>query len=399
MSDTAKPYVIVGGGVAGITAAQELAKTNAGQVLVFSAEPHAYYYRPRLTEYLAGEIDRAQLIRRPREWYVERGVDVQLGTPVVALDPARKRVTLKDGREVAYARLLLAMGSHPIQLPILGREKRGVFVMRTLEDAEAILDYAARVERAIVIGGGLLGLETARALRVRGLEVTVLEYFPRLLPRQLDAEGAQLLKTLIEMQGVQVALSADTQEIYGDETVAGLRLKDGRDFPAQLVVMAAGVRSDVVLAQQAGLQVERGVVVNAQMQTSAPDVYAAGDVAVFNGRVWAIAPVALAQAKVAAAVMAGQEAAYEEIVPSTTLKIMGIALTSAGLACPAAEEGIVELRRMDPVAFTYKKLVLKADGELIGAIILGDKALAQQIEALLNRHACLSPEEAAHLIA
>ncbi len=392
-------YVIVGGGVAGITAAQELAKTNVGQVIVFSAEPHAYYYRPRLTEYLAGEIDLAQLIRRPQSWYLERGVDVQLNSAVTALDPARKRVTLQDGREVAYDRLLLATGCQPIQLPIPGREKQGVFVMRTLEDAQAILDYAARVERAVVIGGGLLGLETARALRVRGLDVTVLEYFPRLLPRQLDPEGAQILKTLIEMQGLHVALSADTQEIYGDTTVSGLRLKDGRDFPAQMVVMAAGVRSDVALAQQAGLAVERGVVVNAQMQTSAPDVFAAGDVAAFRGRTWAIAPVALAQAKVAAAVMSGQSAAYEEIVPSTTLKIMGIALTSSGLVCPAPEEGLVELRRADPIALTYKKLVLKADGELVGAIILGDKALAQKTEDLLNRHARLTLEETAHWIA
>ncbi len=392
-------YVIVGGGVAGITAAQELAKLNAGTVTVFSAEPHAYYYRPRLTEYLAGEVDLDQLIRRPREWYVQRGVDVQLASPVTALDPARKRITLRSGQEVDYDRLLLATGSYPMQLPIPGREKRGVFVMRTLEDAQAILAYAANVERAIVIGGGLLGLETARGLRVRGLDVTVLEYFPWLLPRQLDREGGAVLKTLIEAQGIHVALQADTQEIYGTDSVAGLRLKDGRDFPAQMVVMAAGVRSDVTLAQQAGLQVERGVVVNAAMQTSAPDVYAAGDVAVFNGRVWAIAPVALAQAKVAAAAMAGQPATYTEIVPSTTLKIMGIDLTSAGTPCPAPEEGLVELRRSDPIALTYKKLVLTARGELVGAIVLGDKALARRLEELLNTRAHLSVEEAAHLIA
>lgn len=391
-------YVIVGGGVAGITAAQELAKLNTGTVTVFSAEPYAYYYRPRLTEYLAGEIDLAQLIRRPREWYVERGVNLELGAPVTAVDVARKRVTLQNGLEVEYDRLLLATGSYPMQLPIPGKERRGVFVMRTLEDAQAILDYAARVERVIVIGGGLLGLETARGLRVRGLEVTVLEYFPRLLPRQLDAEGAAVLKTLIEAQGIHVALSADTQEIYGDDAVAGLRLKDGRDFPAQMVVMAAGVRSDVALAQQAGLQVERGVVVNAQMQTSAPEVYAAGDVAVFKGRVWAIAPVALAQAKVAAAAMAGQPAVYEEIVPSTTLKIMGIDLTSAGVACPT-EPGLIELRRADAITLTYKKLVLTPEGELVGAIVLGDKALAKRLEALLNTRARMSVEEAAHLIA
>lgn len=392
-------YIVVGGGVAGITAAQELAKRDPGSVMVFSGEPHAYYYRPRLTEYLAGEVDLAQLIRRPREWYVERGVDLHLGEPVVALDVARKCVTLRNEREISYDRLLVATGSYPMFLPIPGREKRGVFTMRTLEDAEAILAYARQAEHAIVIGGGLLGLETARGLRVRGLEVTVLEYFPRLLPRQLDEEGAALLKVLIEAQGIQVALSADTQEIEGDSSVTGLRLKDGRAFSAQMVVMAAGVRPDVALAQQAGLQVERGVVVNPQMQTSAPDVYAAGDVAAFNGRIWAIAPVALAQAKVAAAAMAGEPAVYEEIVPSTTLKIMGIDLTSAGVSCPAPGQDFIELRRTDPVALTYKKLVLTAEGELVGAIVLGDKTLAKRVESLLTSHARLSAEEAAALIA
>jgi nitrite reductase (NADH) large subunit len=390
-------HVIIGNGVAGITAAAELADREAGGIEVYAAEPYPYYFRPQLPRFLGGEISQDRLIARPPSWYDEKGITVHLDAPVVRLQPDQKRIVLEDGSEVAYDRLLLAIGGLSFVPPIDGTDKEGVFTLRTLEDALAIKSYAPQCERAVVIGGGLLGLESARGLQGLGLSVTALEFFPRLLPRQLDEEGAAVFRQMVEDLDIGVAVGANTQAILGDGAVERVVLQDGREFPAQLVLVATGMRCNAGLAAEAGLDVERGVVVDDHLRTSAPDVYAAGDVASFHGRSWGIIPQAREQAVVAAANMAGADMVYQEIVPSTTLRIAGIHMTSCGREPSSEDEGWTVYREADPTGGVYKKLALE-DGIAVQAIVIGDRALARKLEALVIQGAKVREEEVRDLL-
>jgi nitrite reductase (NADH) large subunit len=269
-------------------------------------------------------------------------------------------------------------------------DKKGVFTLRTLEDAVAIKEYAQEIATAAVIGGGLLGLETARALLSLDLEVSVIEFVPRLLPRQLDEEGAQVLQSRLEAMGLRVLTGAATEAILGDERATGVRLKaspehdrgDGRVVDGELVLISTGIRSQVELAREAGLAVNRGVVVDEQLRTNAADVYAAGDVAEFEGVVYGIIPAAIEQARVAAANMVAHGSSiYSGTLPATTLKIVGIDLTSLGEATAAGDEFVV-LRRADPVRGIYRRLALR-DGKIVGAILLGDTQSIQPLRRLI----------------
>jgi nitrite reductase (NADH) large subunit len=389
--------VIIGNGVAGVTAARYLSEAGA-EVEVYTQEAHHYYPRPRLQKFLAGEIGLDELPLYSLAWYEKRGIAVHLATEVVELDPRAKRIVLaacteasaeargrSNGRQVSYDRLLLATGSRPFVPPIQGVDKAassyvrsggvsckrsGVFTLRTIEDALAIKRWAEGAKRAIVVGCGLLGLEAARALTGLGLGVTVLERGAYPLRRQLDAQGGALMRELIQAMGIKVACNASSQAILGDGQATGVLLQDGRRIEGDLILISAGIRCNVGLAQEAGLEVNRGVVVDEHLRTSADDIYAAGDVAEFRGQVYGIIPACLEQAKVAALNMLGEEVAYEDTIPFNTLQVVGIDCTSIGMVHPPEGGGYQELRKSE--ARVYKKLVLK-DGRLVGAILLGDK--------------------------
>ncbi|HNT75354.1 MAG TPA: FAD-dependent oxidoreductase [Anaerolineae bacterium] len=384
--------IIIGGGVAGITAALELSRRNVGEIDVYSDEEYPYYYRPQLTEFLAGELTLDKLFRRKLDWYEERGIHIHLNSPVTQLDTAAKTVTVKGAATVPYDKLLLAMGSRPSLPPIPGCDKPGVFTWRTLGDSLEIEKAAVACSQTLIIGGGLLGLEAARGLLGFCPHVTVLEFFPRLLPRQLDVAGAALLQAFVESLGIRVIVDAKTEAILGNDRVSGVRLQDGREFPAWTVLVAAGVRPEAALAQQAGLQVARGVIVDEFMATSAPDVYAAGDVAVYKGYSWAIAPIAQAQARVAAVNMGGEAMAYDVVVPSTTLKVVGIDVSSVGIVNPE-EADYREFHRLDKDAGTYKKVVLR-EGIIVGCIVINDKVLAKELEKKIAARAPVTEAEA-----
>jgi nitrite reductase (NADH) large subunit len=305
-----------------------------------------------------------------------------LGAPVTQLDPASRELTLHDGRIVPYDQLLLATGSHPFVPPIQGVAKDGVFTLRTIEDAMAMRTYAQGARRAIAIGGGLLGLETARALRMLGLEVTVLELFSRLLPRQLDDEGASLLARLLQDMGLEVVTGALTEAILGEGRAQGVALKNGDVIQGDLILISAGVRPNLKLPQEAGLAVNRGVIVDDHLRTSAEGIYAVGDVAEHQSQVYGIIPACIEQARVAGAHMAGGEAEpYSGTVPSNTLKIVGIDLTSIGTVNPDGE-GYQELFWLREPDCCYKKFVLK-DGRLVGAILLGLRSDVTSINRLI----------------
>ena len=378
-------HVIVGSGVAGVTAAQAIKQADAdAEVHLFGAEPYPYYRRPQLWEFIAGQIEQDALTYRPAEWYAERGIELYLGTEVTALDPAAHHVALVGGSQVTYDRLLLATGARSFIPPCEGMEKDGVFALRSLDDALAIKAYARGIDTAIVVGGGLLGLETARALHTAGLDVTVVEFFPYLLPRQLDEEGAQVLEALLKAQGLHVVTSATTTAILGVPCADCIQLQSGKKVTGDMVLFSTGVRSDTTLAKEAGLEVNRGIVVDGHLQTSAEDVYAAGDVAEFEGQVYGIIPPAIEQARVAAANMVEPgSVTYSGTMPATTLKVAGAELTTLGEAVVEGEE-YTQLRRADAALGRYRKVVLH-DGRIVGAILLNDKERTQPVRQLIER--------------
>jgi len=384
-------HVIVGSGVAGVTAAQGIVRADpAAEVYVLGAEPYPYYRRPRLWEFIAGQVDRDELYFRPADWYAGRGIQLHLGLQVSSLDTATHRLILADGSTVEYERLLLATGARPFMPPCEGADRDGVFTLRTLDDALAIRTYAQDVSTAVVVGGGLLGLETARALRTAGLSVTVVEFAPHLLPRQLDAEGAEVLQSLLEAQGLRIVTSGATEAVLGDGRASGIRLKDGRMLPGELVLFSTGIRSEVSLAQAAGLKVKRGIVVDGQLRTRraeghpAEDIFAAGDVAEFEGQVYGIIPAAIEQARVAAANMVSPgSAVYTGTLPATKLKVAGAELASLGESV-SEDAACLQLRHADLPAGHYRKFVLRG-GRVVGAILLNDEARVRPIAQLIER--------------
>ncbi len=378
-------YVIVGNGVAGVTAARAVVSADpAAEVHVYGAEPYPYYRRPLLWEFIAGQTEQDGLYFRSPDWYAERSIHLHLEIEAVELDTSARRLALTNGATVEYDRLLLATGGRPFVPPCQGVDKEGVFTLRTLDDALAIKAYAQEASTAVVIGGGLLGLETARALRTAGLEVTVVEFFPYLLPRQLDAEGAEVLQSLLEAQGLRIITGGTTEAILGKGRAGSIRLEDGRKVVGELVLFSTGIRSEVTLAQTAGLEVNRGIVVDEHLQTSTQDVFAAGDVAEFRGQVYGIIPSAVEQARVAAANMVTPgSATYAGTLPATTLKFAGAELASLGECLPEGDE-YRPLRHVDLGAGRYRKLVLR-EGRIVGAILLNDKERVRPTTQLIER--------------
>jgi nitrite reductase (NADH) large subunit len=376
-------YLIIGNGVAGINAAKLLAQGSTdGDVTVLAGEPHHYYNRWQLPGLVEGSkgIDDV-LFYRP-DWYDGQGIRVHLSALVASIAPDVHKVQLADGREFEYDKLLIATGARAFIPRIKGVDRPGVYVLRTLDDALAIRERSGDATDAVVIGGGLLGLEAAHSLGHLGLNVTVVEYVDRLLPRQLDAPGSAMFQSLFELSGVRVVTGVATEEIVGEAVVRGVSLSDGSTVGADLVVLSTGIRSNIRLAWSAGIDTDRGIVVGDTMRTSAADVYAAGDCAEFQGCSYGIIPAAIEQARVAAQHMLGGEAtSYQGTVASTTLKVAGIDLTCIGDS--NAEGDGSEVRFQDGDQGAYRKLVIR-DGRITGAILLGIKSDVVPVTRLIK---------------
>jgi nitrite reductase (NADH) large subunit len=300
MASSSINVIIVGNGVAGITAARSIIeKKPKTKVSIYTEERYSYYPRPRLYEVLSGEAEPQEVYMFPEKWYEEKGIHVQLGKKAVNIDLDKKELVLENRSRVSYDKLLLANGGRSFVPPIKGVEKTGVFTLRSIGDALTIRKFTEKSKKAIVIGGGLLGLEFAASLRKLGQKVEVVEIFPRLLPRQLDQDGAAILKNHIASRGIEFDLGVKTVEILGRDTVSGILLDSGKEISGELVLISAGMRSNIELASEAGIQVNGGVVVDNHLQTHAVDVYAVGDVAEFEGRVYGIISAALEQARIA----------------------------------------------------------------------------------------------------
>jgi nitrite reductase (NADH) large subunit len=362
--------VVVGNGMAGIACLEQILKYSPPfQVTVFGDETHVNYNRVMLSSVLAGERSAEEIVLNPREWYVRNGVDLRVGVRVVAVDPEARTVTGNDGSVTPYDLLLLATGSSAWMPPIDGLAKDGVFVFRTLDDTRELLRRSGPGTRAVVIGGGLLGLEAARGLQVQGCAVTVVHLAQTLMERQLDPDGGNYVLGKMEELGIRVLLGRTTIAILGDERTEGVALSDGSCLDADLVVVAAGIRPNVELALDAGLNVNRGIVVNDHMETSEPDIFAVGECVEHRGVCYGLVAPLFEQGKVLAATITGHRGpTYGGTVEAAKLKIMGVDVFSAG---DWSEQHAEPVRFEDRALGIYKKLTVR-DGRLVGVILVGD---------------------------
>ena len=367
--------VVVGTGMAGAKIVEEVLGREPDRfaVRMFGAEPHGTYNRILLSGVLGGFHDPDQLWLNPLDWYERHGVFVHSGVKVETIDRANRVVVGGSGKVVEpYDLLVLATGSRPFVPPLEGTRQRGVFVFRTLDDCATIGAYAQECDRAVVLGGGLLGLEAARGLLSHGLEVTVVEMAPHLMVQQLDPAGGALLKRKLEALGVRVLLGTATTHLLGDDgRVTGLRFQDGSTLETDMVVISCGIRPNVEVARDAGLSVERAIVVDDQLRTSDPAVHAVGECAQHRGKLYGLVDPIYEQARVLADVLTGAkpDAAYTGSRLATTLKVMGVDLTSMGDVLGGAADCEV-LTHCDPTRGVYKKLVVRQN-RLEGAILLG----------------------------
>ncbi len=366
-----KKLVVVGNGMAGIACVEQILKhAPRFEITVFGDETHVNYNRIMLSSVLAGEKAAEEIALNPIDWYRSNNIRLRLGARVTEVDAALRVISTEDGEVETFDSLLLATGSYAIMPPIEGIDKDGIFAFRTLDDTRALLGRARPGVRAVVIGGGLLGLEAARGLQVQGCDVTVVHLVDRLMERQLDGIGSYYLKEKMEALGVHVLLNKSTLKFLGTAKVEGVAFVDGSRIAADLVVVAAGIRPNVELGRKAGLKINRGIVVNDHMETSNPDIFAVGECVEHNGVCYGLVAPLFEQGKVLAATITGNKGpTYRGTVQAAKLKIMGVDVFSAGDWADADDKESV--RYQDPALGVYKKLVLR-DNTLQGVILVGD---------------------------
>ncbi|MBA5639108.1 NAD(P)/FAD-dependent oxidoreductase [Duganella sp. LX20W] len=364
--------VVIGNGMAGMRTVEELQKLapDLYDITVFGAEPHGNYNRILLSPVLAGEKSIDDIMLHTRQWYIDHGVTLHAGDQVVHIDRRKRVVRAASGREVRYDRLLLATGSKPFIIPVPGHDLPGVIAFRDIQDVETMLEASRNHRHAVVIGGGLLGLEAANGLLRQGMEVTVVHVTDALMNQQLDKPAAQLLQKALEVKGLRFMLSAQTDAIVGPDRVTAVRFKDGSEIPADLVVMTAGVRPNIELAKASGLHCERAIVVDDTLQTYDPRVYAVGECVQHRSATFGLVAPIWEQARVCGAHLAGAgHRRYVQQTSPTRLKVTGVDLYSVGDFIGG--EGSEDLVLRDAKRGVYKRLVLK-DNRVAGAVLYGD---------------------------
>ncbi len=381
-SGAGSKVVIVGVGIAGISAAEAIREASGqAEITLISKEPALPYYRLNLTRYLAGEIGLENLPIHPEEWYREKNIQLLKGMEVSRVLPEEQTVALHGGEKIPFEKLILTVGSHPFLPPFPGAYKEGVTTFRTVNDARQILETARPGSKCVCIGGGILGLETAGALARRGVEVTLVEGYGWLLPRQLTERAAKFLERRVKEMGIKLLVNAQTGEIVGDERVAGVQLKDGRVLPADVVVVSTGVRPNSYLARLAGLEVNQGIIVNNCLFSSNPSILAAGDVAEHRGVLYGIWAPSQYQGNIAGLNAVGISAEFGGIPKSNTLKVLGFDLFSIGKLEPDDASFTVIEQEMDDQFYRF----VFRDTHLVGAILLGNTELSIAVNTAVTR--------------
>ncbi|SFO36249.1 nitrite reductase large subunit NirB [Sphingomonas sp. OK281] len=369
--DTREHLVVIGNGMAGCRAVEELIARDPARyrVTIFGAEPHVNYNRIMLSPVLAGEKTFEQIVINDHAWYATNTIELVTSDPVQAIDRVAKTVTARSGLTVSYDRLLIATGSDPFIIPVPGKDLPGVISFRDMADVDHMLEAAGKGGAAVVIGGGLLGLEAAHGLTLRGMKVTVIHLMPTLMERQLDEAAGWLLKSALESRGQVILTEANTAEIVGDTHVEGVLLKDGTLIPASLVVMAVGIRPSVALAREAGLEIGRGIKVDDHMVTSDPSIFAVGECVEHDGNVYGLVAPLWDMCRALADGLVEKHSGYRGSVTSTKLKVAGLDVFSAGDFSGGAGAEDIVLR--DASRGIYKRVVVK-DDRIVGAVLYGD---------------------------
>jgi NAD(P)H-nitrite reductase large subunit len=388
-----KTIVVVGNGIAGVTAADHLRRRHPGaKIDLIAEEPHHLYNRMGISRLVYGRSAMQGLYLNPDAWYDERAINTWLNTRALWIDRTNRQVALGTGEQLPYDRLILASGSRSFVPPIEGFGAPGTGVLRNAADAIALRAYAQKVgsRRGVVAGGGLLGLEAAYALHKLGLKTTVLERSDSLLARQLDQRGGELLRTYLEGLGLEILLESEVSSVDANGRLRGVDLADGRRIQAQILLVAAGISPNTELAKDAKLRINRGVIVDDRMRTEDPNIFAAGDVAEWEGELPGLWPTAVSQAEVAAENAVGGDRVYEGVIPVTILKVVGIELASIGRI--HAEPGDEAIVHEDAAAGRYRKLLIGADGKLAGAILLGPGNDVAAVRTAITRGFDVTPE-------
>lgn len=374
-----KNVVIIGNGIAGVTVADHVRRRHPlCKIHLIGRESHYLYNRMGITRLIYGRSAMDGLYLMPEKWYKDLKITCWLNTRVNSIDRRNKKVNLGTGESLDYDKLFLTTGSQGFVPRITGYGMAGTFVLREAQDAMNIRNYIQekRCRLGVIAGGGLLGLEAAYALHKLGLKVSVLERSGSLLRRQLDARGGEFLREYLEGLGISIVLKAETTSVQGTRRIRQVSLKDGRILPADIFLLCAGIRSDTALAKEVGLNVGRGIVVDEKMHSNDPNIFAAGDAAEFDGKVFGLWAVAVGQGEVAAVNAVGGDATYEEIIPVTMLKVVGVDLTSIGRIHAKENEEVIALE--DITNHQYRKLII-ANGKIVGAILLGYSLEAQGV--------------------
>ena len=366
--------IVIGNGMAGLRFVEEIVRTAPQRFMttVLGAEAEPAYNRVLLSPLLAGEIGIDDVAMRSRAWYAQNRINLMTGARVTEIDANGKSIQLAGGHKLRFDHLVIATGSQSFRLPLPGADLDGVMTFRTLTDVERMREITGRGRPAVVIGGGLLGIEAAYGLARTGVQVTLLHIMDRLMERQLDAEAASRLKIALEARRVKVMLAQKTEAIVGARFVEGVRLADGQVLPARAVIMAAGIVPETSLAKAAGIEVGRAIKIDDRLQTSAPGIYALGECAEHRGTCYGIVEPAYEQARVLASVVTGGEHNYGGSVLATNLKVSGVPVFSVGDFEGQNAEQIV---MTDESTGTYRKLVVR-DGLLVGAVLFGDTSEA-----------------------
>jgi nitrite reductase (NADH) large subunit len=382
--------VLVGNGMAGVRCIEEILKLepNRFEIFIFGSEPHPNYNRIQLSKVLQGDTSIKDITINDWSWYEENKIHLYPGETVVKIDPANQVVISNEGRGVEYDKLILATGSVPFILPISGANKKGVTAFRDISDCEKMIEYSKKYKKAAVIGGGLLGLEAARGLLNLGMEVDVIHIGSHLMERQLDSIAGKLLQTELEKQGMNFLLEKHTKEILGGEHVEGLRFSDGQEIQADLVVMAVGIKPNAKLAQESGIPIHRGILVNDYMETSHSNIYAVGECAEHRGMIYGLVAPLYEQGKVLAQRICGmQETPYTGSTVSTQLKVSGVDVFSAGQI--VEDQGTKTMKSFDDYHGTYKKILIK-EGMIVGAVLFGDTSEGNRLLNLIKKEADIS---------
>lgn len=397
--DEVMRYTIIGNSAAAVSAVEAIRGLDKnGEIVVISKEPHLAYSRPLITEYVAGAIADSRMSYRSEQFYRDNNVELCLGLRAEAVDIKNKVVLAEGKKKFSYDRLLIATGGAPINPPLKGNVKKGIFNLNTWDDAKDIKKYIKGAKRGIVIGGGLIGMKTAEGLHEAGLKVTVVELAPRILSRILNKEGSAIFEDYLKGKGMEIISEDTVEKVLGSKKVEGALLKSGAKVKGDILVMAIGVRPNLTVIDKSGIEVNQGILVNERMRASVPDVYAAGDVAeaydllAKDRRVNAIWPLAVRQGRVAGNNMAGGDKIYKGGFSMNSLQVLGLPTISAGIIDPPERDGYQVLRRIEPDKRVYKKLVFKED-IIIGAVFINDIDRAGIITGLIAEGTLIEKKE------